>query len=1059
MPGDQAAAADAQHPWLGLAFFTEETRGYFYGREEEIAELARRVRRKTLTVLFGQSGLGKTSILRAGIVPRLRPEGFCPVYVRIDYGPDAPAPAEQIKQAIFRTTQASGQWTHTGVAVAGESLWEFLHHRDDILRDEQGKVLIPLLIFDQFEEIFTLAQSDDFGRRRAAEFIEDLADLVENRSPKALEARMESDDAAAERFDFARSDYRILIALREDYLAHLEGFRSAMPSIAANRMRLARMTGAQALDAVVKPGGALVSEEVAAAIVRFVAGGTELANAEVEPSLLSLICLELNNARIAQGRNEIATDLLAGSHAGILNEFYERALADQPAGLRRVIEDQLLTEAGFRESLAEERLRKAFADAGATPDALAKLVDRRLLRIEERLDVRRVELTHDVLCGVVKSSRDQRLEREAREQAERRLQEQHERARATRKALARARQIAAGCALLAVVAIGASVFGYLNMQRAQHTRAMAEQARGEAEKLVGYLLDDFQDELEPVGRLDIVGDLARRAVAYYDALPEELRNTESDRNRALAQTRLASVLLRQGRTDQALPLVNDAAAALDRLNRPGTPNELIAIGLSRTFGLRSMLRSTKLDYGGALPEAERALDVIRPLALANGASAAVRRTYGEALLRRGYILMRTGRFADAAQALQESSDVFRTAEDFALPGSRASLGYVNATGWLVEAQFRLGHDEEALRAGADALPIAERILQQRPEHRGALWTKALVLDSMSVAAGDTLQWTRALELATLSERAWEALIRNDASFEIARNNRADSRLDQSDALEHLGRPRDAVERRVSALRLFVGNMASNSDFLEDQVTYWQRAADLYGDLGDAPAAQRAIAEVQRVLGEARFTSGSFWAAMTSLFGRAAPLSLQRLRGEDVEVLQAVPDLSQSLRALVPESGNDGVRRGQLEQRVYSIGAESAYATADFARAEELSRLSVESVAKSHSNNAADLRPIDTMQALRALALARLERRAEARELLAPVLKQQRQWFARGKEDQLLRVELARTLLAQAVVDPAGASRALQEAQALLAGLAPDMRNLKSVVFWRQRIDQALHGGA
>ena len=86
-----APAVDAQHPWLGLASFTEETRGYFYGREEEVGELARRVQRKLLTILFGQSGLGKTSILRAGIVPRLRPEGYCPVYVRIDYSRESPA--------------------------------------------------------------------------------------------------------------------------------------------------------------------------------------------------------------------------------------------------------------------------------------------------------------------------------------------------------------------------------------------------------------------------------------------------------------------------------------------------------------------------------------------------------------------------------------------------------------------------------------------------------------------------------------------------------------------------------------------------------------------------------------------------------------------------------------------------------------------------------------------------------------------------------------------------------------------------------------------------------
>ena len=157
------AEAGAQHPWLGLDSFTEETKQYFHGRDEEVAELARRVQRTVLTVLFGQSGLGKTSILRAGIVPRLRPLGFCPVYVRVDYSADAPSPSEQIKQAIFRATETSGEWSRPGAAIEGESLWEFLHHRDDVLRDADGKELLPLLIFDQFEEIFTLAQADEAG--------------------------------------------------------------------------------------------------------------------------------------------------------------------------------------------------------------------------------------------------------------------------------------------------------------------------------------------------------------------------------------------------------------------------------------------------------------------------------------------------------------------------------------------------------------------------------------------------------------------------------------------------------------------------------------------------------------------------------------------------------------------------------------------------------------------------------------------------------------------------------------------------------------------------------
>ena len=500
-----------------------------------------------------------------------------------------------------------------------------------------GKPLTPLLIFDQFEEMFTLAQGDDAGRQRAARFIEDLADLVENRLPRALEARLDVDDSVIERFDLTRGDYRILIALREDYLAHLEGLKGQMPSITQNRMRLARMTGAQALDAVRKPGGALVNEEVAEAVVRFVAGGAELRNAEVEPSLLSLICRELNNARIAQGRSEISVDLLAGSRDTILSEFYERALADQPPGVRSFIEDQMLTDSGFRESLAEERVLKAFAAAGAAPDALATLVNRRLLRIEERLDLRRAELTHDVLCGVVSASRDLRREREIREAAQRQLAEQQVREAATRRSLMRARKVAIGCALLAGFAVVAAGFGIWGMQRAQTTSAMAEVARGESERLIVYLLDDFQRELEPFGRWTTFGQLAKRAIDYYEALPGELRTPDTERNGALAQVRYGTALRIQGKHGEARKLVGVAVVALDALRARGDASEAAAIGLSAGLIAQSLLANAGGDSSGSLTPAERAVAVLPPAAESNSVSDGWRRARGSALTQLGFV--------------------------------------------------------------------------------------------------------------------------------------------------------------------------------------------------------------------------------------------------------------------------------------------------------------------------------------------------------------------------------------------------------------------------------------
>ena len=350
-----------------------------------------------------------------------------------------------------------------------------------------------------------------------------------------------------------------------------------MPSIAQNRLRLAPMTGQQALAAVLKPGSGMVNEEVAEAIVRFVAGGAEIQNAEVEPALLSLVCRELNDARLAAGRNEISPDLLKGSQDGILGNFYERSLADQPASVRRVIEDQLLTASGFRENIAEERLLAAFKAAGAAPHALSVLVNRRLLRVEERLDLRRVELTHDVLCGVVKASRDQRQERETREASERLLAEQRDKEAAARNALVRARQIAIGCSLLALLAVMAAIVAVISTQRAKRAETATQQARVQAEALVGYLSDDFAAQLETYGQLSTIADISQRQIDYFHGLPASLKGFESIRNGALAMSNFASAERNLGKIEQAGTSSREAVALLKQARKDGNSPRLIRL--------------------------------------------------------------------------------------------------------------------------------------------------------------------------------------------------------------------------------------------------------------------------------------------------------------------------------------------------------------------------------------------------------------------------------------------------------------------------------------------------
>jgi tetratricopeptide (TPR) repeat protein len=1061
----QLSAVDDRNPWLGLASFTEETRQFFYGREDEVAELSRRVQRKLLTVLFGQSGLGKTSILRAGLVPRLRAQGYCPVYVRIDYGRAAPEPAEQIKQAIANTARGSGQWTQVGVAAPGESLWEFLHHRDDVLRDSSGVTLIPLLIFDQFEEIFTLAQSDDFGRERAARFIAELSDLVENRPPKALEARLEEDDTAADRFDFGRSDYRVVIALREDYLAPLEGLKTAMPSITQNRLRLAPMTGQQALAAVLQPGKGLVTEEVAAAIVRFVAGGGEIANAEVEPSLLSLICRELNDARMAQGRSDISLDLLAGSHATILSNFYERSLADQPAAVRRIIEEQLLTASGYRENIAEERVVSAFAAAGAAPDTLAVLVNRRLLRIEERLDVRRVELTHDVLCGVVKASRDARHEREGREATEKLLADQHERELAARRALVRARQVASICGVLALGAIVAAVLAVSSTRRAlkaerqaQQTKLEAEQARTGAEQLLGYLSDDFTRELESFGRLNSVAEFAKRQIDYFHSLPASLRGTETTRNGAMAMVHYARAMRILGNLDAADASTVEAVSLVQGLRDKGDRSEVTTIALAQSMIMRAMVLDVKNDSTG--PEITRhALAELQPLAEAPGASLAVRRAYAAALERLGYEQLGENKNEEAVSLEQQSMQIWSQLGALDLSNIESTVHYAEATAWMITAQQNLNRNTEAKRAGEQALGLTDKVLVQRPGYRLALHAAQVIGTVLAGVAVNELDPREAVRVGLRDEQVASTLVSLDPNSTVSANNLGVIQQILGDSYWAQGRLRDALpyyERMIENFRLAAAGGGGQIILYAYQAEYgiWQMAQQ-----GDYATAEAALAAEKPVIGRLNQNSGSVLKTMVDAMQDMASASIALEREQLPATRDAAARTVQALQALHPQPGFEDVEDYICQFIAADTAGRTSYLMGDFAAAEKYERVAVEARQKFLTDAVGDRRDLMIKTTWLAMAVARQGRLAEAAQIIAPAVGYQRELSRHNHGDQWLPIELAQGIYAQALSEPARREALLREAASLLDSAAAEIRPLHDVRLLRQLVESALHAKA
>src|SRR4029079_17156728 len=103
---------DKDNPWPGLESFEEDSQAFFFGRDPEIKLLRDHVLDTAVTVLYGRSGLGKTSLLRAGLFPLLReqrllPEQrFLPVYVRFEVKSGAPPLARQLHQSVRDSIQA-----------------------------------------------------------------------------------------------------------------------------------------------------------------------------------------------------------------------------------------------------------------------------------------------------------------------------------------------------------------------------------------------------------------------------------------------------------------------------------------------------------------------------------------------------------------------------------------------------------------------------------------------------------------------------------------------------------------------------------------------------------------------------------------------------------------------------------------------------------------------------------------------------------------------------------------------------------------------------------------
>ena len=382
------------------------SRRVFFGREQVTKTLTDQILANRIVVVYAKSGLGKTSLLNAGVAPKLRDEGYLPLNVRVNDSEHGPLIS--VMQGI-RTEIERQQVEY--IEGSTESLWSFFKTaefwRGDLL-------LKPVLILDQFEELFTL-----HSENARDNFLSELSFLLRGVRPDA-----------AERAEVSESPppIRIVVSLREDYLGLLEEAADHLPQIFDHRFRLAPLTIDAAATAMTGPAAidhpdfhtrpfCYDPEAVKAVLVylsRHRKRALPQATRYVEPFQLQLICQrveEIVAKRQLRSNNEITISVedIGGEEVlrQTLRDFYINSIHSLPSRrvrrkVRRLCEEFLISPEGRRLSLEENEISRQLALPAET---LRLLVAKRLLRSDTRSDSSYYELSHDALIEPVLGTR------------------------------------------------------------------------------------------------------------------------------------------------------------------------------------------------------------------------------------------------------------------------------------------------------------------------------------------------------------------------------------------------------------------------------------------------------------------------------------------------------------------------------------------------------------------------------------------------------------------------------------------------------------------------------
>jgi tetratricopeptide (TPR) repeat protein len=407
-----------RYPGIRPFYDNDIDRRLFFGRDTEKETLLHKILADNPVVLYARSGLGKTSLLNAGLSQALRDREFIPLKVRFnDPGLD---PVQWIYAGIKEIAKQKSIEIEIGEKA---TLWQYF--KTTYFWSDSNKMLTPVLILDQFEEFFTLYSP---GVRKG--FIRQLADVVNNKVPASLLKSVKPGEPLP--YGDNPPNVKIIISIREDYVGQLDEMSREIPDILHHRFRLLPLSREQARKAIIEPSQ--VQDDVIGAVsftfapeavdtmldflCQRMERGKSIMTDEVESFQLQLLCRHIEDMVRERTKKKPVAIMVnkkdLGGEAGmqrVLQRFYDDQVEQlkpeaEKEKVRKLCEEGLISITDRRLSLEEEEITRRFK---VSKVLLRELVNRRLLRADPRVGSVYYELSHDTLVVPILESQKKRI--------------------------------------------------------------------------------------------------------------------------------------------------------------------------------------------------------------------------------------------------------------------------------------------------------------------------------------------------------------------------------------------------------------------------------------------------------------------------------------------------------------------------------------------------------------------------------------------------------------------------------------------------------------------------